>query len=129
MLRVPGLDAPPLDLRMQGAVGEPVAILGYPEERSLPGRRRAGSATTRTVISQDAYGAGPVQRRITALRGRIRSGNSGGPAVDETGGVVATVFAATTSGSQGGFGVPPGIVQSGAAQGARRPVDTGPCVR
>jgi len=127
VLRVPGLSAPPLDLRMQGDVGEQVAILGYPKNgpyQAVPGRL----GDTRTVISQDAYGAGPVQRRITALRGKIRSGNSGGPAVDDTGGVVATVFAATTSGSQGGFGVPPGIVRA-ALRKADGPVDTGPCVR
>ncbi len=127
VLRVPGLAAPPLDLRMQGVVGEQVAILGYPHNgpfRAEPGRLGA----TRTVISQDAYGAGPVQRRMTALRGLIRSGNSGGPAVDDTGAVVATVFAATTSGSRGGFGVPPGIVRS-ALRKADGPVDTGPCAR
>ena len=127
VLRVPGLEAPALKLRMSGEVGEQVAILGYPKNgpyRAEPGRLGA----TRTVISQDAYGNGPVQRRMTSLRGRIRSGNSGGPAVDETGGVVATVFAATTSGTQGGFGVPPGIVRS-AVQKADGPVDTGPCVR
>jgi uncharacterized membrane protein required for colicin V production len=127
VLRVPGLAAPSLHLRMRGDVGEQVAILGYPHNgpfRAEPGRLGG----TSTVISQDAYGAGPVQRRITALRGRIRSGNSGGPAVDDTGAVVATVFAATTSGSQGGFGVPPGIVRS-ALRKADGAVDTGPCVR
>ena len=127
VLRVPGLGAPALDLR-EGGVGEQVAILGYPKNgpyQAVPGRLGG----TRTVISQDAYGNGPVQRRITSLRGRIRSGNSGGPAVDETGGVVATVFAATTSGTQGGFGVPPGIVRSALRKARGGPVDTGPCVR
>jgi hypothetical protein len=40
------------------------------------------------------------------------------------------VFAATTSGSQGGFGVPPGIVRAALARAADGDqVDTGPCVR
>lgn len=128
VLHVPGLGAPPLDLRMQGAVGSQVAILGYPKNgpfRTEPGRL----GDTRTVISQDAYGNGPVRRRITSLRGRVRSGNSGGPVVDETGGVVATVFAATTSGNPGGFGVPPGIVRSALRKAGGDTVDTGPCVR
>ena len=113
---------------MQGEVGAQVAILGYPKNgpyRAEPGRL----GDTRTVISQDAYGNGPVQRRMTSLRGRVRSGNSGGPVVDETGGVVATVFAATTSGNPGGFGVPPGIVRSALRKARGAPVDTGPCVR
>ena len=128
VLRVGGLDAPPLELRMQGPVGEQVAILGYPKNgpyRAEPGRL----GDTRTVISQDAYGNGPVRRRIASLRGRIRSGNSGGPAVDETGGVVATLFAATTSGSPGGFGVPPGIVRAALRKAGGGTVDTGPCAR
>ena len=61
-------------------------------------------------------------------RGEIRSGNSGGPAVDGRGRVVPTVFAASRSGPKGGFGVPPGIVAS-VLDGAGAPADTGPCVR
>jgi S1-C subfamily serine protease len=128
VLRVSDLDAPALALRMQPPSGEQVAILGFPKNgpyRAEPGRL----GDTRTVISQDAYGNGPVQRRITSLRGRIRSGNSGGPAVDETGGVVATLFAATTSGTAGGFGVPPGIVRAALRKAGGGSVDTGPCVR
>ena len=128
VLRVSGLGAPPLALRLEPPSGEQVAILGYPKNgpfRAEPGRL----GETRTVISQDAYGNGPVQRRITSLRGRIRSGNSGGPAVDATGGVVATLFAATTSGTAGGFGVPPGIVRAALRRAGGSAVDTGPCVR
>ena len=42
----------------------------------------AGSGETREVVTQDAYGRGPVRRLITSLRGAVRSGNSGGPMVD-----------------------------------------------
>lgn len=127
VLRVPGLGLPALGRRAGAPVGAPVAILGYPENgpyRSVAGRL----GETRTVLSRDAYGNGPVRRRMTSLRGNIRSGNSGGPVVDAGGRVVATVFAATTNGSGGGFGVPPGIVKA-ALDGARGPVDTGPCVK
>jgi hypothetical protein len=127
VLSVPGLGAPALDQRTGARVGAPVAILGYPENgpfRSVAGRL----GETRTVLSRDAYGNGPVRRRMTSLRGTVRSGNSGGPAVDSGGRVIATVFAATTNGSGGGFGVPPGIVEA-ALDRAAGPVDTGPCVR
>jgi hypothetical protein len=127
VLSVPALGAPDLDQRTGARAGAPAAILGYPENgpyRAVAGRLGA----TRTVLSRDAYGNGPVRRRMTSLRGSIRSGNSGGPVVDSGGRVVATVFAATTNGSGGGFGVPPGIVEA-ALDRAGEPVDTGPCVR
>ena len=41
-----------------------------------------GVGGTETVITQDAYGQGPVRRSITSLRGAVRSGNSGGPMVE-----------------------------------------------
>jgi S1-C subfamily serine protease len=63
---------------------------------------------------------------MTALRGLVRSGNSGGPMVDGQGQVVTTVFAATTSGPRGGYGVPNSVVARGLAD-AGGPVSTGPC--
>jgi S1-C subfamily serine protease len=127
VLRVDGLGAPPLAVQTRAGAGTPVAILGFPQDgpfRAVPGRLGA----TQTVISRDAYGAGPVQRRMTSLRGEIRPGDSGGPVVDADGRVVATVFAATTRGPRGGFAIPSGIVVSD-LRGADSPVDTGPCTR
>ena len=108
--------------------GTSAAILGFPENGPYDARPgRLGQ--TQTVISQDAYGRGPVRRRITALRGLVRSGNSGGPMVDGDGEVVTTIFAATVDGGgRSGFGVPDGVVRDALA-GADTGVDTGPCVR
>jgi S1-C subfamily serine protease len=127
VLRVDGLAAAPLPTHPRAPEGEPVAILGYPQDgpyHASPGRL----GPTQTVISNDAYGQGPIRRRMTAIRGNIRSGNSGGPVVDAAGRVVATVFAATTRGPRGGFGIPTGIVESGVRK-ANGPVSTGPCAR
>ena len=100
-------------------------MLGFP--RNGPYDERAGRlGETREVVTQDAYGRGPVRRSITSLRGAVRSGNSGGPMVDGRGRVVTTIFAATTSGPRGGYGVPNAIVRSALA-GAREPVSTGEC--
>jgi S1-C subfamily serine protease len=56
----------------------------------------------------------------------VRSGNSGGPMVDAGGRVLATVFAATTSGPSGGYGIPNDVVEEALGKAAT-PVDTGPC--
>jgi S1-C subfamily serine protease len=127
VLRVDGLAAAALPTHPRAPGGEPVAVLGYPQDgpyQASPGRL----GPTQTVISNDAYGQGPIRRRMTAIRGNIRSGNSGGPVVDAAGRVVATVFAATTRGPRGGFGIPTGIVESDVRK-ANGPVSTGPCVR
>jgi len=46
--------------------------------------------------------------------------------VDGRGEVVATIFAATTSGPRGGYAVPNSVTREALA-GARSPVSTGPC--
>jgi S1-C subfamily serine protease len=123
VLRVPGLSAPPLRL-VDPRPGVAVAIVGYPENgplNAIPGR----IGTTATVIAADAYGQGSVPRTVTSLSGDVRHGNSGGPAVDATGAVQLTVFAARRSGG-GGYGVPASIVR-GVLASARGPVSTGSC--
>jgi hypothetical protein len=127
VLRVPGLKARPLPLADAPGPGRSAAILGFPENG--PYDVRAGRlGATRTTVTSDAYGRGPVQRRLTSLRGVVRSGNSGGPMVDGRGRVVTTIFAATTTGPRGGFGVPNSVTKNVLA-GAREPVGTGPCAR
>jgi S1-C subfamily serine protease len=126
VLRVPDLDAPALEFDSSPESGEEGAVLGYPENGPYD-VRAARLGSTRTVISEDAYGRGPVNRQMTSFRGVVRSGNSGGPLVSADGGVMTTVFAATTgAGQRGGYGVPNAIVRRivGSAQGR---VGTGPC--
>jgi len=125
ILRVAGLDARPLPLAERTDSGTSAAVLGFPLNGPFdvrPGRL----GPTRRVRSSDAYGRGPVERSMTALRGLVRSGNSGGPMVDGAGRVVTTVFAATTRGERGGYGVPNAVVER-ALSSVGGPVSTGPC--
>jgi S1-C subfamily serine protease len=127
LLRVDGVDGDILDLAPEIESGSPGAVLGFPENGPFhitPAR----VGETSSVISEDSYGEGPVTRRMTAMRGEIRSGNSGGPLLDGGGRVMATVFAATTSGKPGGYGVPNEVVQE-ALDDASGAEDTGPCTR
>lgn len=101
------------------------AVLGYPENGPYA-VTAARMGDTTTVVSEDSYGNGPIHRSIAFLRGAVRSGNSGGPLVDGRGRVMATVFAATTSGARGGFAIPDDVVEQ-ALHKSSAPVDTGPC--
>ena len=125
ILRIPGLSMRPLALAEPQA-GDPVAILGYPQNgpfTATPGR----VGRTTSVLTQDSYGEGPVLRTVTTLRGRVRQGNSGGPAVNARGAVVGTTFAARV-GSDGGYAVPTDVVRTALSQ-ASAPVSTGDCAR
>jgi S1-C subfamily serine protease len=105
LLRVPGLSQPPLQLRTNPAQGAAGVLLGYPEDGGFNAQAvRIGE--TQNVVTQNAYGDGPVTRLLTPLRGLVRSGNSGGPVIAANGEVLTTVFAGTTgSGPHGGYGV------------------------
>jgi len=123
ILAVPGLSAPALAVADPKS-GHAVAILGFPGNgafTAIPGR----IGRTATVLSRDAYGHGPVERTITSVRGKVRHGHSGGPAVDENGAVEATVFASRLDGKSG-FGVPSDLVRHDLTR-ASGPVSTGSC--
>lgn len=123
VLRAPGLGLAPLALG-EARERSSVAIAGYPENGPLT-TVPARVGRTATFLSEDAYGRGPVTRRITSFRGTVRRGNSGGPVIDGAGQVVGTVFASRT-GSGAGYAVPSDIVADALAE-ARKPVSTGPC--
>jgi S1-C subfamily serine protease len=132
VLRVPDLGLPALTIAASADSGTPGAILGYPENGPFdvqPGR----IGRTQTVLTQDAYGRGPVSRLLTPLRGLVRPGNSGGPLVDVDGRVLTTVFAATVGHQpRGGYGVANATVATLLSEAkAREPaggaVSTQPC--
>jgi S1-C subfamily serine protease len=123
VLRVAGAHTRPLPIADPRS-GASVAIVGYPENGALqasPGR----IGKTSVVLTRDALGHGPVERTITAVAGRIRHGNSGGPAIDSSGAVESTMFAARV-GSASGYGIPASVVRVVLAN-AGNPVSTGAC--
>jgi S1-C subfamily serine protease len=123
VLRVGDLRLPSLQL-VDADPGAAVAVLGFPENGPFT-VTPARIGRTSVVLAEDAYGSGPVTRAITSLRGRVRHGDSGAPAVDAHGAVQATIFAARI-GSAGGYGVPAEIVRRD-LNSAGGSVSTGKC--
>jgi S1-C subfamily serine protease len=124
LLRV-AADLPPLPISEQRDAGRGAAVLGYPENGPYA-VEPARLGETRPTISEDSYGNGPIERTIVALRGLVRSGNSGGPLIDAQGRVLGTVFAATTSGTAGGFAIPSEDTREAVTR-AGSEVSTGSC--
>jgi S1-C subfamily serine protease len=132
VLRVPNLSERPLRIASSPDSGTAAAILGYPLDGPFdaePGR----IGITKPVFTDNAYGNGPVLRKITALRGLVRAGNSGGPLVDAAGRVVAMAFAQITNPlpgtGPGGFAVPTDVISSelAKARSSRGPTSTQGC--
>jgi S1-C subfamily serine protease len=129
ILRASGVaNLPALRPNVNAPSGTSGAVIGYPENGPLD-VQPARIGPTITALSQDAYGRGPLRRKITTLRGDVRSGNSGGPLVDGSGRVLTTIFASSVSrGERAGYGVPDSVVREALAR-ARGAVGTGPCTR
>jgi S1-C subfamily serine protease len=129
VLRVPELGLPALSLAPEPASGTSGAILGYPENGPFAvAAARIGH--TQSVLTQNAYGQGPISRLLTPLRGVVQPGNSGGPVVDAQGRVLTTVFASTVgSQTRGGYGVANETVSDLLAKSPRGggAVSTGAC--
>jgi S1-C subfamily serine protease len=130
VLRVAGISGVrALSFASETSKGTEGAVLGFPENGPYD-VRAARLGATRAVVSEDAYGNGPVTRQMTTFRGTARSGNSGGPVVDTSGRVLATVFAKSTRASPaGGYGVPNAVVREvlDARAEAGQAVSTGSC--
>jgi S1-C subfamily serine protease len=126
ILRVPGLAGRALPFA-DPQRGAPVALVGYPENGPLiraPGRLGA----TQELIGRDAYGRESARRLVTAIRGDIRPGSSGGPGIDARGRVRTTVFA-RRAGERGGYGIPADQLRAVLRRAGSKPVPATECAR
>jgi uncharacterized membrane protein required for colicin V production len=129
ILRVPGLQEPPLQLTSKPAAsGMGGLVLGYP----LDGPYTASAARVRDRIrlrGPDIYNTATVVRNVYTVRAVVRSGNSGGPLLDESGQVLGIVFGAAVDDDETGFVLADNEMAQdiAAAPSDTVPVSTGAC--
>ncbi len=128
VLDVPGLKAKPLVFEPNVTHGDPVVVIGYPENGPLnaqPARVRA----VQSARGSDIYDQQPVLREVLSLRAQVHPGNSGGPVVDEAGRVVGVVFADSLDSADTAYAVSATQAMDAVASGvgATSAVRTGGC--
>lgn len=129
VLQVPGLSARPLQFASTLAESRQDAIItGYPED----GPFYAGAARIRDVQrirGPNIYSTRTVIRQAYAIRGTVRSGNSGGPLLAPDGSVYGVIFAAAVDDPDTGFALTADQVVADARAGseATQQVNTGGC--
>ncbi len=128
VLAVDGLDRRPLRFNLGGEAGQAAVVLGYPENGPFDAR----AARIRSQInmrSPDIYDQGQHVRQAFAIRGLVRSGNSGGPLVATDGSVLGVIFAASVTDSSTGYALTANQVAAAAARGrgSSGRVATGAC--
>jgi S1-C subfamily serine protease len=129
VLDVPDLSARTLKFSPTDApTGAPALVLGYPENG--PFTVRSARIRAKGVVGgTDIYGNSSVHRSIYSIRAIVRSGNSGGPLLDDDGTVLGMVFATAIDSSDTGFALADDEIMSDANAGRGRytAVATGAC--
>lgn len=129
VLAVPGLEAPVLQLAPELAeTGTSALVLGYP----LDGPYTPSAARVREQINlrgPNIYNTATVVRDVYTVRAEVRSGNSGGPLLDQSGQVLGMVFGAAVDDEETGFVLTAEEIADDieAAPGLSNPVATGAC--
>ena len=125
ILHVPGLDAGVLP-EAGAQRGTPAFVVGYPGGGPEAVTPAAIDGETMARFN-DIYNNQEVTRQIWVFNGTVRPGNSGGPLLDDAGGVIGLVFAASSqTGSTQAYALSNQQIQDDVSQGiaSQTPVDT-----
>lgn len=128
VLRVPGLNATPLQTGADLNAGADAVAVGFPGN----GGYTISPARTRETLKArgtDIYDDESVTRNVYSLRAIIRQGNSGGPLLDKNGRAVGMVFATSLNDKETGYALTIGEIESVLRQGryADKALPSGKC--
>ncbi len=130
VLHSPDLQLPALSWAdVPAESGADAIVMGFPQSgpfEAAPARVREDL----TIAGPDIYATGRVEREAYTVRGTIRQGNSGGPMVDTSGGVLGVVFGASVDQTDTGYVLTAAEVQQqiGDVTTLTTPVSTRECV-
>jgi S1-C subfamily serine protease len=114
---VPGMTTPPLRFTGPVQAGTSGVVAGFPLNgpfNAVPARVRG----EQRVRGPDIYNEHTVTRQVYALRSQVRSGNSGGPLLSNSGRVIGVIFAAAADDPDTGFALTAAEVAPDARAGA-----------
>jgi S1-C subfamily serine protease len=103
VLYSPNLDAPPMSWApSEGDTGDDAIVIGYPQDGPFTATS-ARVRDVRRVRGPNIYESRTVVREVYTIRAKVRSGNSGGPLVTESGRLLGVIFAAAVDDPETGF--------------------------
>jgi S1-C subfamily serine protease len=129
VLRVPGLDAPALQLDpTEVDRGVEATVLGFPGGGPFSASA-AGVMAAFEAQGRDIYGQGLTVRDVYEIQALVRPGNSGGPLALPSGEVIGVVFSRSTTNGDIGYALAsPGVLTRVLqAEAGSRAVGTGLC--
>lgn len=127
VLRVPGLDRPPLPIA-DGGVGSSGGVFGHPGGAPLRIAPFVVGDEVRAV-GTDIYDSRRTERQVLILASQLRPGDSGAALVDGNGAVVGVAFAIAPDDPNVAYGLDTSELDAVVGGDLVTPIDTGPCLR
>lgn len=130
VIYVPGLTAKPLKFNVTARTNDEAIVAGFPKNHPSFTVEAARVRAKQNAKGPDIYRSGQVTREIYAIRGKVESGNSGGPLLAPDGSVYGIIFAAAVNPKEDtGYALTADEASSDARDGqnATQPVSTESC--